>query len=189
MQSDASHRKQDFRQERRTIRPMESRTIRRCATHETPATMQILKREVKNMAKYNIENMKLSATPEQIIEAYETIIKRDDIFGEYSSCLNYLPFENVKPYLKEGVTEKEWDENRKNDEDLRNDFKHYESWWREKIEDERGISVCRGKAQFAIRMMLAGCPEWKEIFTMDGGWYQRGAFKKVAELFGFEPVE
>jgi len=136
---------------------------------------------------YNIDEMTVKATPEQIINAYENTIKKDDFFGEYTSCLLYLPFESAKSFLKDGATPEQWGEP-KGDNELREDFEHYRDWWRQKVEDERGISVHRGKAQFAIRMMLAGCSEWKEIWSMDGGWYQRNAFNRCAELFGFERV-
>jgi hypothetical protein len=137
---------------------------------------------------YRIEDMTVKATPEEIIAAYEGTISAEDMFGEYGSCLGYLDYEHVKPYLKDGVTPEQWHQH--GDEDLRSDFAHYRDWWREKIEDERGISVHRGKAQFAIRMMLAALPEWKHIWDMDGGWYQRDAYNAVAGLFeGIEAIK
>jgi hypothetical protein len=135
---------------------------------------------------YAIEEMTVKAAPEQIVHAYENTIKGDDVFGEYFSCLLYLPFEHAKPYLRDGVTEKDWEPD--GDKELREQFEHYRDWWREKIINERGISVHRGKAQFAIRMMIAGLPEWRTLWDMDGGWYQRGAWNYVADLFGFEKL-
>lgn len=136
------------------------------------------------MAQYSIDEMTVKASPEQLIDAYEHVIKKDDVFGEYTSVLQYLPFEHAKPYLKEGVTDSDWQPS--GDEELRGQFQHYRDWWKQKIEDERGISVHRGKAQFAIRMLVAGLPEWRELWDMDGGWYQRDAYRFVVRLFGFE---
>ena len=133
--------------------------------------------------KYKIENMTIKATSNDIIKLYEEI-RAEDIFGECASILLYLPWDVVHPYLKEGITEEEW-KGPKGDADLRESFEHYRDWWRKKIEDERGISVHRGKEQFAIRMFLAGCPEWRELWDMDGGWYQRDAYGFAAGLFGF----
>ena len=135
---------------------------------------------------YRIDEMTVKATADEIIANYERVIKKNDLFGEYSSCINFIPYEKAKPYLKEGVKKEDWI--MENDENLRNDFEYYRDWWREKVECGRGISVHRGKAQFAIRMMLAGLPEWEELFTGDGGYYQLNAYNRVAKLFGFEPI-
>ena len=67
-------------------------------------------------------------------------------------------------------------------------MRHYRDWWRQKVEDGRGISVHRGKAQFLLRMALAGLPEWETIWAMDGGWYQEDAYNAVGALFGWKPV-
>lgn len=133
--------------------------------------------------KYKIEDMAVKATNADIIKLYEEI-KAGDIFGERTSILSYLPWGDVRQYLKEDVTEEEW-KGPKGDTDLRESFEHYRDWWREKIDNERGISVHRGKEQFALRMFLAGCPEWRGLWEMDGGWYQRDAYRFAAELFGF----
>ena len=138
------------------------------------------------MGKYKISEMKVAATPEEIINTYEAVLKKDDFMGEYGSCLEYLPYEFAKPYLKKGVSVDQWEQ--KEDADLVSDFEHYRDWWRQKVEDGRGISVHRGKAQFAIRMMLAGLPEWEDLFNCDGGYYQPTAYNDMAQLFGFEPI-
>ena len=139
-------------------------------------------------AKYSIDTVELKATPEEILKAFNDVISDGTLafLGEHTSCLSYLPYEYVKPYLKEGITEADWKP--KTTEDLREDFRHYRDWWAEKVEGGRGISVHRGKEQFAIRMMLTGMPEWKELWAMDGGWYQEDAYNFVAELFGFRKV-
>ncbi len=135
---------------------------------------------------YDIGKMTVKATPEEIIRAFEDVFRKDDFLGERLSCLEYLPYEHVKPYLRDDITANNWKQ--AGDEKLRAGFEYYRDWWREKIINERGISVHRGKEQFAIRMMLAGLPEWKELWDMDGGYYQRDAWNYVAGLFGFEEI-
>ncbi len=142
-------------------------------------------------AKYDLSTVTVKATTAEIL-ALMGRIEDDDLFGEFRSGLvNYLPFEQAKPYLKEGVTEGEWIEAVGTDPDarLRQDFEHYREWWKQKIEDERGISVWRGKSQFALRMFLAGMPEWKELYEMDGGYYTRDAYRFARELCGLATLD
>lgn len=139
------------------------------------------------MAQYRFADLSVLATPEEIVKTFEDVFKKDDFLGERVSVLSYLSYSHVTPYLKEGATEADWQQS--GDEDLRKEFVHYRDWWREKVEDERGISCHRGKEQFLIRMFLAGLPEWREIWDMDGGWYQISAYNRSAELFeDMEPI-
>ena len=148
------------------------------------------------MAKYAISEMSVKMAPEDILRNYEETIKPNDFFGEYTvPCTLNLPFALVRTYLNEDVSAEQWAEavaesngNKSAGDKLREDLAHYRDWWRSKIEGERGISVERGKAQFAIRMMLADLPEWRTLWDMDGGWYQRDAYNYVAGLFGFDEV-
>lgn len=135
--------------------------------------------------KYDIKDLKIAASPDEIVKVYEEVLKNDDLLGERTAILAYLPFEKVKPYLKEGVTD--WTPS--TDENLRSEFAHYRDWWAQKVTDGRGLSVHRGKEQFAIRMFLAGCLEWRELWMMDGGYYQEDAYNFVANLFGFPTVK
>lgn len=138
------------------------------------------------MSKYDIETVTVKATPQEILEAYETVLKQDDWLGEHVSCIAYLPYEFAKPYLKDGATADEWPS--LSDAELRAEFEHYATWWRQKIENERGISCWRGRNQFAIRMMLAGCPEWREVYEAEG-YYSRSAYATAAKLFGLPAAE
>ena len=54
-----------------------------------------------NMVKYDINTVEVKATSEEIVNTYEKVIREDDIFGEYGNMLFYLPFDKLKPYLKE----------------------------------------------------------------------------------------
>lgn len=142
------------------------------------------------MPKYTIEDAKIACTQEEMMALYRQI-KPDDIFGEYlGGLVEYLTFATVQTagILRAGITAEEWG-SVKGDEDLRSDMFHYRDWWREKVTEGRGLSCHRGKAQFCLRMALAGMPEWESIFYGDGGWYQEDAYNAVGELFGWPPVE
>ena len=113
-----------------------------------------------------------------------------DPFGEYIPALiAFLDYEHAKPFLKEETTEEAWiAAGPHGDKELRGDIKHYLDWWGQKVEDGRGLSVHRGRAQMINRLFLAGIPLWKEIGLnsnegINGGWYQEDAYNKVADLF------
>ena len=145
------------------------------------------------MAKYDLSTVTCQATPEQIVGMMQRI-ESEDFFSEFCPALMpYLPYEHAKPFLDDGVTPEQWQEavgdgDRDNDATLRDQFQYYAKWWKEKIEHERGISVWRAKYQFALRMFLAGMPEWETLLSMDDGWYTRDAYEMARELCGLEEL-
>lgn len=135
-----------------------------------------------------VDELTIKATQEEILERMEAIA-HSDMFGEYRPALiAYLTYENAKPWLKDEVTEATWKQG--GDQELHESVLHYLDWWGQKVEDGRGISVHRGRAQIVNLLFLAGVPLWKEIGLdsdegIDGGWYQQDAYNMVADLFGY----
>ncbi len=134
-----------------------------------------------------IDELTVKATQEEILERIKAI-KDSDMFGEFRPALIcFLDYENAKPFLKDGAIEVNWKPD--GDKELREEVHRYmEDWWKQKVEDGRGISVHRGRAQVVNRLFLAGIPLWKEIGLdsdegIGGGWYQEDAYNKVADLF------
>ena len=144
------------------------------------------------MPKYDLSTVTCQATPEQIVEMVRRI-ESEDFFGEFRpALLEYLPYEHAKPFLVDGVTPEQWQEtvgNEDHDAMLRRQFQHYAEWWKEKIENQRGISVWRAKSQFALRMFLAGMPEWETLLSMDDGCYTLDAYELARELCGLAELE
>ncbi len=134
-----------------------------------------------------VSELEVKATQHEIIERIGQI-KKADIFGEYvAAIIYYLDYDHAKPYLKDEVTQEEWQKYSDKDRHLREDVQHYLDWWKQKVEDGRGISVHRGRAQMVNRLFLAGISLWKEIGIddkegIDGGWYQEDAYNMVADL-------
>ena len=144
------------------------------------------------MPKYDLKNVRVTRTQDEIVELVDKLIVEQDMFvDEYTDRLtDFLDYAHVKKYLKPEVTQEQWDSVRHQDLDaaLRANFAHYSEWWKQKIDDERGISVHRGKAQFALCMFLAGMPEWEKVYYEDGGYYQRAAYEYVRKLCGLEKL-
>ena len=140
-----------------------------------------------------IDDVTVKVTQEEILERIEAIVG-SDTFGEYRPALiGYLDYEHAKQFLKDEVTESGWEQQK--DKELREDIHRYmEGWWKDKVEGGRGIPVHRGRAQMVNRLFLAGIPLWEEVGIdetegMDGGWYQEGAYNKIADLFDLPHIK
>ena len=141
----------------------------------------------------NIDELRVIATPEGILKRIEQV-RRHDLFGEYCPRLiDYLPYEYAKPFLKDGADEDEW--NPSDDEELRSELHRYmNDWWKQKVEDGRGLSCHRGRAQVVNLMFLAGIEAWVHIGIddnegMNGGWYQQDAYNTAADVFGLPHIK
>lgn len=145
------------------------------------------------MVYLNIDDLTVVARPEAILKRIEQV-REFDIFGEYAPRLTgFLNYENARPFLKDGVTEEQWEQN--DDGVLRAELHRYlKDWWKQKVEDGRGLSVHRGRAQVVNLLFLAGIEAWKAIGVnddegMDGGWYQEDAYNAVADIFGLPHIQ
>jgi len=142
-----------------------------------------------------IDELTVKATQEEILERIEAI-KEHDMFGEYRPALiGFLDYEHAKPFLKKGITEDKWLVKMSGNKVLREEIHRYmEDWWKQKVEDGRGISVHRGRAQVVNLLFLAGISLWKEIGLdpdegIDGGMYQEDAYNMVADLFNLPHIQ
>lgn len=106
-----------------------------------------------------------------------------DFFGfEWAEYLYALPFDAARPLLNDDATSEDWPEPT-TVETLSERAKDYLSFWLEKIENERGLSVCRATAHYTAWKWMLGHPD-ADIFPGsvgggDGGWYQRDAYEYV----------
>lgn len=141
----------------------------------------------------DIDELRVIARPRAILQRIEQIAKYD-MFGEYRPRLiRFLDYEHAKPFLKHEVSEDDWQPH--GDDELRAELHRYmEDWWKQKVEDGRGISVHRGRAQVVNLLFLAGVEAWTFIGMdsdegMDGGWYQEDAYNAVADVFGMPHIK
>ena len=140
-----------------------------------------------------IDDLTVVARPEAILKRIGQI-KEHDVFGEYAPRLiGFLDFEHAKPFLKDGVTEEDWEP--EDDNALRSELHRYmDDWWKQKVEDGRGISCHRGRAQVVNLLFIAGVEAWLAIGVdsdegMNGGWYQEDAYNAVADVFGMPHIK
>lgn len=141
---------------------------------------------------YDIDELTVIAKQDAILKRI-TQIEKVDIFGEYIPALvGFLDFEHAQPFFKDGITEDDWQQG--SDDYLRSELHRYMvDWWKQKVEDGRGISVHRGRAQVVNLLFLAGIEAWMQIGIdddegMKGGWYQQDAYNAVADIFGLPHI-
>ena len=141
----------------------------------------------------NIDDLRVVVRQESIVKRIEQI-RASDMFGEFvPKLVGFLDYEHAKPFLVDEATKESWGEHY-GDEMLRIELHRYiDDWWKQKVEDGRGISCHRGRAQVVNLLFLAGVEAWLSIGIdsdegIDGGWYQEDAYNTVADIFGMPHI-
>lgn len=140
-------------------------------------------------------DLKVKVTQDELMARIEKV-RDSDIFGEYVPMLAvFLDYAHIKLISKKELTEEEWNKIRGGDQQLQEHIQRYMTdWWKKKVEDGRGISVHRGRAQVVNLLFVAGVEEWKRIGLdveecgFSGGWYQEEAYNIAADLFGLPHI-
>lgn len=129
-----------------------------------------------------------TATPlprnaEEIVARIKEAQPRDWLGFEYLEYFAGLTFEQARPLLKPGASPDNWHDEPTTVEALSARARDYVAFWLEKIERERGISVCRATSHFVAWKWMLGHPD-ADTFPgapngLDGGWYQRDAYDYI----------
>jgi len=125
-------------------------------------------------------------TQKEILERIEKR-KKDDMFGwEILEYVDYLDFNNAKPYLKKGVTKESW-EKAKNMEPAEK-IKDYMNFAWQKANGCRGISACRSLKHMLAWLWLDGQEEFLEKWNNleDYESYGKPQLKAICELYGID---
>ncbi len=124
-------------------------------------------------------------TTAEIVQRAKEAEKRDLLGFEWQEYLYALSFEEAREagFLKPDAKPDGWKISTPADVSER--AKEYLSFWLEKIENERGISVCRATMHFTAWKWLLGHHD-ADAFPGstnggDGGWYQRDAYEYVKQ--------
>lgn len=107
------------------------------------------------------ETATTTRTDAEIVERMnsEEVTSRDALMGiERSDLLGYLSFEHAQPFLKDGVTEEQWNPaSRPRDrESILAEMKEYMPFAFEKAHDERGLSAYRSMSHYSAWVWLVG---------------------------------
>jgi hypothetical protein len=122
-------------------------------------------------------------TPEEIMARIAEAQKRDPFGFEWHEYVIVLDYETLKPLLKPDANPEDVKPISLKDLDER--AKGYLDFWLEKIEGERGISVCRATQHYTAWKWLLGHPDADtfpgSINGGEGGWYQRDAYAYIKQ--------
>ena len=130
-------------------------------------------------------------TAEEILARYEER-KPHDLFGfECGDYLDRLPFELAKPYLKDGVTEEQWEAVAKpaTRDAILEEMKEYLPFAFEKAYGERGLSALRSLQHYIAWIWLLNDGFSDEIeYDYENNYHSYGLpiLIKIAQHYGWE---
>lgn len=126
--------------------------------------------------------MSTKRTQEEILKRIDEI-KDEDFFGFQSEdLLAFLTYENVKPWLKEGVKEDEW----KQLTDPVDRIKDYIPFAWEKANNCRGLSAGRSIEHMKAWVWLDGNADLLKQLEQDYQYYGKPHLVKVCEVYGID---
>lgn len=131
----------------------------------------------------------IGRTPDEILRRIKDR-ENADFFGfETDNYISALPFEQAKPYLKEGVTEEEW--GGLTPTDLRAQMIDYLDFAFEKARNERGLSACRSIMHYVAWLWLTGDEEAEQLSESIQNYYDYGApqLLDICKYLGVDPRE
>lgn len=113
-------------------------------------------------------------------------VKESDIFGfESIEYIDYLDFEHAKPYLKEGVTQEEWDV--KSQDAIRERMGDYMDFAWNKAINCRGISAGRSIAHYQAWLWIEGAWADEDIKALeDYEHYGKDELTKICKHLGLD---
>lgn len=128
-------------------------------------------------------------TQEEIVDHIKNTSDSEDFFGvQRSDWIDFLDFDHVKEFLKEGVTKEDWDSDRKENtvKGIRSAILDYLPFAWEKANNCRGLSASRSIAHMSAFLWLLGEDELSKKF--DETEYEHYGKEKlivISEAIGF----
>lgn len=120
-------------------------------------------------------------------EILERIKGLNDVLG-FQECdlISYLTFENARPFLKDGTTEKEWAPEELTREGILKRMLEYMPFAWEKANGFRGLSAGRSMAHYTAWVWLLGD---EEVFgdLEDYEYYGKDNLVRICEHYGWNP--
>lgn len=115
------------------------------------------------------------------------IKNRSSIFGfDAEAIIDFLPFEQAKQFLKEGVKEEDWKTLPLTREAVIDKMREYMDFAWEKVEDHRGLSAGRSVEKMEVWLWLLGDDELlKQLEDTDYTNYGAPKLMFICQKFGF----
>lgn len=113
----------------------------------------------------------------------------DFFHAEKGDLMDFVEFEHVKDFLKEGVTEKEWEECRKEltEETIKQQMIDYMKFAWEKANGCRGLSASRTMSHYTAWLWLLGDETVKEFGNLqDYQYYGKDNLVKLCQFLDLD---
>ncbi len=126
-------------------------------------------------------------TQEEILQKIEDY-KSDDFFGhKRGDLIDFLTFENARPFLKEGVTAEQWEPTPNTQEAIKAKIIEYMPFAWGKANDMRGLSASRSIEHMEAWIWMYGEEGlWDKIEAIGYEHYGKQKLIAICEHFGFD---
>jgi len=129
-------------------------------------------------------------TDVEILAKIKEIEAQEHLFEFVTADLKeYLSYEAVKPFLKEGVTEKDWTHKPKDRDSILKQMKDYMTFAWDKANNERGLSASRTMDHYTAWIWMLGDEE-VDIFgnIQEYEFYGKPQLKAICDHYGWDDV-
>ena len=124
-------------------------------------------------------------TQEEILKRIDEVAKYDTFGWQRNDLVDFLNFENAKPFLKDDITAEKWEEvkEKRSPKEIMCDYMGF-AW--EKANDKRGISACRSLEHYKSWLWLDGDEEiWPTLDDYE--YYGKPHLITICEYLGLDP--
>lgn len=126
-------------------------------------------------------------TDEEIVAHVKKVSEGFDLFSTVADLIVYLPYKHAKQFLKEGVTEEDWEESYRplTREAVIKEIINYMDFAIGKAEGHRGISADRSIEHYKRWVWLLGDDDLLEFLEDSDNYENYGApmLKKICETY------
>lgn len=126
----------------------------------------------------------MSRTPEEIVARITAIEVSDPLGFQRADLIEALPYEQVKPYLKDGITAEEWGPIQSTDPIAK--ARDYLGFAWGKANNCRGISAMRSVNHLQAWIWLAGFDHFDRIANAEYQFYGKPVLVIASEALGFD---
>lgn len=130
---------------------------------------------------------------DEILARIELRKESDPLGFERGDYIDFLDFDHAKPYLKEGTTAEEWDEETKDHDAPLDAMRNYMPFAFGKAHGERGISAHRSLYHMTAWAWLSGDDELTDMIVREhnGNYHSYGLeiLRKICEHCGWNAKE
>ena len=125
-------------------------------------------------------------TQKEIVDKIKQIKNNDPLGFKTSFLLDYLDFDNARPWLRKAATKEAWGEAKLlSKQDILKEMEEYMSFAWDKANNFRGISASRSIDHYEVWMWLIGDEEVFDALP-DYEYYGKPVLKAICDHYGWD---